>query len=97
MWPTPALPTPQVRHQLGHLWMGTGAELLGQDQLAISSSQMAPDSLPPLGAGVGCTPLWFQNQQHLDLNTISLPWVLLLVFIIFFFFKGSRNFYLWLC
>ena len=53
MWPTPALPTTQVRHQLGHLWMGTGAELLGQDQLAISSSEMAPDSLPPLGVGVG--------------------------------------------
>ena len=94
MWPTPALPAPQVRHQLGHLWMGAGAELLGQDQLAVSSSEMAPDSLPPLGAGVGCTPLWFQNKLHLDLNIISLPWVL---FYNFIFFKGSRNFDLWLC
>lgn len=53
VWPTPpALPTPQVRHQLGHLWMGTGAELLGQDQLAVSSSKW-PQTPCLLGAGVG--------------------------------------------
>lgn len=28
-------------------------ELLGQDQLAASNSEMASDSSPPLGAGVG--------------------------------------------
>lgn len=40
-------------------------ELLGQDQLAASDSEMASDSLPPPGAGVG--EKRSLSQQHLEL------------------------------